>query len=298
VPPPLIVQCTWHVGTLSGQGASDCTPCGDGHNATAGSSRCSACPAGTFYFPQEHSRSCGCLTCTVLLSQGDLPSGWPLNAVRVRQVTVSGRWTVVKLFWWCRCVLVGSYSLAAAARCSVCTKGKIDNSTNHDKGKSSGFLFRRDVFSEVMFVECALCTPGSIAPSTVSCRAAQVENLDMMLVLQMPGRHELPTVSVGLVLVCIWLHCMHQMLVHRGFQRRRGHAVQEMPTCLQRCRWYLRVRQRSAHFAFFSYFVWLKLSLRAEFYSAPSHGPLVCLRCPPGAVTCVNGRVINPDDSW
>jgi hypothetical protein len=36
----------------------------------------------------------------------------------------------------------------------------------------------------------------------------------------------------------------------------------------------------------------------AEFYAAPSHDSLVCLRCPPGAVTCVNGRVINPADSW
>jgi hypothetical protein len=33
-------------GTFSGQGASACTPCGDGHNATDGSSRCSTCPAG------------------------------------------------------------------------------------------------------------------------------------------------------------------------------------------------------------------------------------------------------------
>jgi hypothetical protein len=38
--------------------------------------------------------------------------------------------------------------------------------------------------------------------------------------------------------------------------------------------------------------------LFAEFYAAPSQGGLVCLRCPPGAVTCVNGRVINPEDSW
>jgi hypothetical protein len=115
------------------------------------------------------------------------------------------------------------------------------------------------------------------------------------------GTNELPAVPAVDVCLCNWLYSLRGLCSERVRSTAGLRRLCVVPSCFPTAR----VRQVRLRRRFRAGSSWCTLTHFSPFfvsayYAQPTGLPSTfkCLKCPSDAVTCLNGRIINPADTW